>query len=177
MSQDENGDEKGFEQFEKFLEDWSRRDFLRRMGATAAWTAFSGRMLEFLQACGGGTTTTSLTPKKGGHVIEGSFSDIRTLNSMLSSDTASNQVIGLMFDGLLNQKKNGDLIGALAENVPTVTADGLTYTFKLRPNLKWSDGQPLTADDVIFTYALAYDPSTRTFPRHVAATCRSTSPA
>lgn len=158
MSQDQIGDEKGFEQFERFLEDWSRRDFLRRMGATAAWTAFSGGMLEFLQACGGGTTTTSLTPKKGGHVIEGNFSDIRTLNSMLSSDTASNQVIGLMFDGLLNVKKNGDLIGALAQSVPTTSADGLTYTFKLRPNLKWSDGQPLTADDVIFTYALAYDP-------------------
>ena len=127
MRQDESGDDKGFEQFERFLEDWSRRDFLRRMGATAAWTAFSGGMLEFLQACGGGTTTpTGLTPKKGGHVIEGNFSDIRTLNSMLSSDTASNQVIGLMFDGLLNVKKNGDLIGALAQSVPTTSADGLT---------------------------------------------------
>jgi peptide/nickel transport system substrate-binding protein len=158
VRQGENDDEKGFEQFERFLEDWSRRDFLRRMGATAAWTAFSGGMLEFLAACGGNNTPVGVTPKKGGHVIEGNFSDIRTLNSMLSSDTASNQVIGLMFDGLLNVKKNGDLIGALAQSVPTTSADGLTYTFKLRPNLKWSDGQPLTADDVIFTYALAYDP-------------------
>ncbi|HEV2035814.1 MAG TPA: ABC transporter substrate-binding protein [Candidatus Dormibacteraeota bacterium] len=158
MRQDESGDEKGFEQFERFLEDWSRRDFLRRMGATAAWTAFSGGMLEFLAACGGSTTPVGVTPKRGGHIIEGNFSDIRTLNSMLSSDTASNQLIGLMFDGLLNVKKNGDLIGALAKDVPITSADGLTYTFKLRPNLKWSDGQPITADDVIFTYELAYDP-------------------
>lgn len=59
--------------------------------------------------------------EKGGHVIEGSFSDIRTLNSMLSSDTSSNQVIGLMFDGLLNVKKNGDLVGALAQGLPTTS--------------------------------------------------------
>ena len=157
MSQDETDDEKGFALFDRFLEDWSRRDFIRRMGATAAWTAFSGGALAFLEACAGGNTVGE-TPKKGGHVIEGNFSDIRTLNSMLSSDTASNQVIGLMFDGLLNVKKNGDLIGALAQDVPTVSADGLTYTFKLRQNLKWSDDKPLTADDVIFTYALAYDP-------------------
>jgi len=158
MAQKEGDSDQQFELFEQFLKEWSRRDFLRNAGAAAAWTAFSGGVLEFLEACGGGNTTTSVTPKKGGHVIEGNFSDIRTLNSMLSSDTASNQVIGLMFDGLLNVKKNGDLIGALAQDVPKTSPDGLSYTFKLRPNLKWSDGQALTADDVIFTYALAYDP-------------------
>ncbi len=97
-------------------------------------------------------------PKKGGHVIEGNFSDIRTLNSMLSSDTASNQVIGLMFDGLLNYSKSGDLVPALAKSLPTTSSDGLTYKFTLRDDLKFSDGQPLTADDVVFTYQLAYDP-------------------
>src|SRR5437870_13053808 len=100
---------------------------------------------ELLAACAGGGTT-SQTPKKGGHVVEGNITDIRTLNSMLSSDTASNQVIGLMFDGLLNQKKNGDLIGALAQDVPKPSSDGLPYTFKLRDNLKWSDGQAITDD-------------------------------
>ena len=92
-------------------------------------------------------------------MVEGAFSDVRTFTSVLSSDTSSNTVIGLMFDGLLNSKKNGDLVGALAQNLPTTSADGLTYTFKLRPNLKWSDGQPLTADDVVFTYQLMYDPA------------------
>src|SRR5256714_237702 len=158
MGRVRNGEDKHFEQFERFLDKWSRRDFLKRTGGAAAYLAFMAGGMEFLEACAGGTTQTSETPKKGGHVIEGNFSDIRTLNSMLSSDTASNQVIGLMFDGLLNVKKNGDLIGAIAQGVPTISSDGLTYTFKLRPNLKWSDGQALTADDVIFTYALAYDP-------------------
>src|SRR6266446_5649751 len=157
MSGDVDAEEKGFEQFERFLEHWSRRDFLKRAGGTTAYMAFAAGGLSFLEACGGGNTTTSLTPKKGGHVVEGNFSDIRTLNSMLSSDTASNQVIGLMFDGLLNYRKDGTLIPQLASDLPKTSSDGLTYTFKLRQNLKFSDGHPLTSDDVKFTYQLAYD--------------------
>jgi len=117
-----------------------------------------GGLAAFLEACAGGSTTTTQTAKKGGHVVEGNFSDIRTLNSMLSSDTASNQVIGLMFDGLLNYKKNGDLIPSLAQDLPKTSSDGKTYTFKLRSGLKWTDGQPITSEDVKFTYALAFDP-------------------
>src|SRR6266571_6325415 len=156
MSQDD--DARGFEQFERFLEEWSRRDFLKRTGGAAAYLTFRAGGLEFLEACAGGGGTTGGTAKKGGHVVEGNFSDIRTLNSMLSSDTASNQVIGLMFDGLLNYKKNGDLVPALAQDLPKASSDGLTYTFKLRSGLKWTDGQPITSEDVKFTYALAFDP-------------------
>jgi peptide/nickel transport system substrate-binding protein len=157
MSRSDDEQDQGFEQFERFLEEWSRRDFLKRAGGATAYVAFMAGGLEFLAACGGSSTPAGQTAKKGGHVVEGNFSDIRTLNSMLSSDTASNQVIGLMFDGLTNYKKNGDLIPALASDLPKTSSDGLTYTFKLRSGLKWSDGQPLTADDVVFTYQLAYD--------------------
>src|SRR5207245_10398684 len=132
-------------------------DVLQRAGDAAAYMAVVGVAVEFLEACAGGTTTTTTTPKKGGHVVEGNFTDVRTFNSMLSSDTASNQVIGLMFEGLLKYRKNGDLIPALAADLPKTSSDGLTYTFKLRPNLKFSDGQPLTSDDVKFTYQLAFN--------------------
>ena len=163
MSRDEGSEDSGFERFERFLEDWSRRDFLKRAGGAAAYLAFTAGAVELLEACGGGGgNTNSLTPKKGGHVVEGNFSDVRTFNSMLSSDTASNQVIGLMFNGLTNQKKDGTVIGALAD-VPKTSADGMTYTFKLRPNLKWSDGQDITSEDVKFTYQLAYDPAYKDF--------------
>lgn len=159
MSRDEDT-EAGFEQFERFLKEWSRRDFLKRAGGAAAYLTFLAGGVEFLEACaGGGTGTQSATPKKGGHVVEGNFSDVRTFNSMLSSDTASNQVIGLMFDGLLNSKATGELVPALASDMPKVSSDGMTYTFKLRSGLKWSDGQALTSDDVKFTYALAQDPA------------------
>ncbi len=159
MSRDEDHKDDGFAQFEQFLEEWSRRDFLKRTGGAAAYLSFmGGGLAAFLEACAGGTSNNTPTAKKGGHVVEGNFSDIRTLNSMLSSDTASNQVIGLMFDGLLNYKKDGSLVAALAQDLPKTNSDGTVYTFKLRSGLKWSDGQPLTSDDVKFTYQLAYDP-------------------
>lgn len=165
MSRAEDADDKGFEKFERFLEEWSRRDFLKRAGGTAAYVAFLAGGLEWLEACAGGSSgNNSATPKKGGHVVEGNFSDVRTFNSMLSSDTASNQVIGLMFDGLLNYNKNdGSLIPSLAASAPQQSSDGLKYTFKLRSGIKFSDGQPLTSDDVKFTYQLAYDPQYKDF--------------
>ena len=151
----------GFDKFEEFLGEWSRRSFLRRMGGAVAFTAFLGGGLEFLEACGnGGTSSTQQAPqgKKGGHVVEGNFTDISSMNSVLSSDTASSQVISQMFEGLLGSRPNGDLVPLLAEKMPQVSSDGTTYTFALRKNLKWSDGQPLTSDDVLFTFNLMFAP-------------------
>src|SRR5215472_11993791 len=86
----------GFDKFEQFLSEWSRRDFLRRMGGAAAFAAFMAGGVEFLEACGGGggsSSTTTPKAKNGGHVVEGNFSDISYMNPVLSSDTASNTVI------------------------------------------------------------------------------------
>src|SRR5690349_12671913 len=134
MSRDEGAGDPGFEQFERFLDEWSRRDFLRRMGYGAAWLAFSGGALELLEACGGGGNTNSVTPVKGGKLIEGTISDMSTFNPLNSGDTASTQMIVLLFDGLLGISAKGDNIPALASALPTVSSDSLTAMFKLRPN-------------------------------------------
>lgn len=150
----------GFDNFERFLKEWSRRDILRGMGGVAAFAAFTAGGLEFLEACGNSGSSTQSTPqgKKGGHLVEANISDISTLNSVLTSDTASAQVISMMFEGLVVSKPNGDLVPGLAQAMPQVSSDGLTYTFKLRPNLKWSDGQALTSDDVLFTFNMMFAP-------------------
>src|SRR5215472_14419303 len=151
----------GFDNFEQFLKEWSRRDFLRGMGGVAAFAAFTAGGLEFLDACGNSgssSTQTTAQGKKGGHLVEANISDISVLNSVLSSDTASGQVISMLFEGLLVSKPNGDLVPGLASAMPQVSSDGKTYTFKLRPNLKWSDGQPLTSDDVLFTFNMMFAP-------------------
>lgn len=163
-SQDEGVDDAGFERFERFLKEWSRRDFLRRAGAGAAWLAFSAGAAEVLAACArAGSNTTSVNPVKGGKLIEGTISDISTFNTLNSGDTTSTQVIVLTHDGLLSLSAKGDNIPMLAQALPTVSSDQLTFTFKLRPNLKWSDGQPITADDVVFTYNLVFSPDTKDF--------------
>jgi peptide/nickel transport system substrate-binding protein len=164
MSRVKGDGNEGFEQFEQFLKEWSRRDFLRRTGGAAAYLAFMAGGAELLAACGpGGTTNTSLTPVKGGKLIEGQISDMATFNTLNSGDTTSTQMITLTFDGLLGATANGDNIPALASALPTVSSDSLTITFKLKPNLKFSDGHPLTAEDVVFTYGLMFLPETKDF--------------
>src|SRR5947209_17776835 len=100
VSREEDAEDAGFAQFEQFLDAWSRRDFLKRAGGAAAYMAFLGGAVEFLEACAGGTTTTTTTPKKGGHVVGGNSTDVRTLNSMLSRDTATHHRTCIMLAGL-----------------------------------------------------------------------------
>jgi peptide/nickel transport system substrate-binding protein len=151
-----------FEQFERFLDEWSRRDFLKRATGTVAYAAFMAGGVELLEACGNGggtsSTSTTTTPKKGGHLVEGSFNEIKTMNSALISDAYSQIVTTLMFDGLLGGTARGDLFPLIAQALPQTSSDGKTYTFKLRKDVKWSDGQPLTSEDVLFTYQMMFDP-------------------
>jgi peptide/nickel transport system substrate-binding protein len=164
MSRAEDASDEGFAQFERFLEAWSRRDFLTRAGAAGAYMAFLAGGVEFLEACANaGNNTTSVNPVKGGKLIEGTISDISTFNSLNSGDVNSTQMIVLTLDALLSLDANGVNVPMLAQSVPTPSSDQLTYTFKLRPNLKWSDGQPITADDVAWTYGLMFLPETKAF--------------
>ncbi|WP_282939697.1 ABC transporter substrate-binding protein [Paenibacillus sp. RC67] len=67
-------------------------------------------------------------------------------------------VTGVLFASLITKDETGKPIPELAEKWDT-SADQLTYTFHLRPNLKFSDGTPLTAEDVAFTLTLLHDPA------------------
>src|SRR5207302_205889 len=136
---------------------WSRRDFLRLGGAGAAYAALAGGGVELLLACGGpGGQAGSPTPRTGGHVVLGTPADPQKLTSVLIGDTVSGTVASFLNDSLLTKDVNGELRPLLAEAVPTPSSDGLTLAFKLRA-ATWSDGTPLTADDVAFTYGLLID--------------------
>ena len=80
--------------------------------------------------------------KKGGSIIEGSTSDIRTLNPLLQSDTSSARINALVFDGLVSI--NPDTLQPFP-NLATKwesSPDGKTYTFTVKQGVKWHDGQP-----------------------------------
>jgi peptide/nickel transport system substrate-binding protein len=99
---------------------------------------------------------------KGGKLIEGTISDIAGFQQLNSGDTSSTQIMVLMMDSLLTTKPDdGSPVPQLATEVPK-SSDGLSYTFKLR-DAKWSDGTPITADDVVFTYRLLFAPETKDF--------------
>jgi peptide/nickel transport system substrate-binding protein len=150
----------GFDTFERFLEEWSRRDFLKSVSIGAAYVAFMAGGVTALEACanaGQGGQTQNETPQKGGTLIEGWSTEPQYLLPVRSADVYSNVANRLLFEGLLYLDNKGNLQPNFAEKAPEVSADGLTYTFKLRSDIKWSDGSPVTPDDVVFTYQLYYD--------------------
>ncbi|MGW4161317.1 ABC transporter substrate-binding protein [Streptomyces sp. NPDC004788] len=80
-----------------------------------------------------------------------------TLSPLLGYGKDGNSKI---FDGLLALDADMRLRPALAAALPTVSADGLTYTYRLRKGVRFSDGRPFTAKDVVFTYTTILDPKT-----------------
>jgi len=100
-------------------------------------------------------------PAYGDAIIVGSIGDASTLIPILASDSASAEIAGLVYNGLVKYDKDLNLVGDLARSFE-VSKDGLTITFHLRPGVKWHDGKPFSAEDVLFTYQTIIDPRTPT---------------
>lgn len=78
--------------------------------------------------------------------------DPKTFNCWSANDTLSAQLSALMHPGLLNiDYFSGNMVADLAESW-TMDPDGVTYIVKLRHGVTWSDGNPITAEDVLFTW-------------------------
>jgi len=96
-------------------------------------------------------------PAAGGTFIEGMVGRPSALNPLLSDPyPVDRELVDLIFDGLVRYDETGQIVPALAEEW-SVSEDGLSITFTLRDGLTWHDGQPVTAEDVAFTYGLMQD--------------------
>jgi peptide/nickel transport system substrate-binding protein len=101
-------------------------------------------------ASGEPTAAASATekPVQGGRIIEGSFSDIKILNPMLTNDVPSSTVTGRIFDALFYaDPKTGELRPRLGKW--TTSADGLTYSWEIDAKANWSDGKPIIGEDYL----------------------------
>src|SRR5919202_1174428 len=99
------------------------------------------------------------SPVKGGTVIDGLYEEPDRLIPNTSSETFSEMAQRTIFTPLFYTDDNGVLHPGLASQIPTIANGGIsrdsrTYTFHLRPGLKWSDGQPLDARDVDYAWRL-----------------------
>jgi peptide/nickel transport system substrate-binding protein len=128
-----------------------------------------------LSACGKGATqppataapaaTTAPAAKMGGTVVLILPEEPTTLNYYASDAAIVRQVAdATSMTGLTMVNEKGDFYPVLATGLPTqanggLSADNLTVTWKLLPDLKWSDGQPLTSDDVKFTLEVLSNPN------------------
>ena len=88
----------------------------------------------------------------GGRFVIGASASPKTFNPLFAFDSASDEFVRLLFAPLVNMDWTTLQTGpGLAESW-TVAPDQKTWTFKLRQGVRWSDGHPLTAEDVLFTW-------------------------
>jgi len=106
-------------------------------------------------------STVEEGPVRGDTIVTGSIGDASNLLPALASDSASFDIAGLVYNGLVRYDKDYKLEGELAESWD-VSPDGLVITFHLRRGVTWHDGQDFTAEDVAFTYRTMIDPKTPT---------------
>ena len=95
----------------------------------------------------------------GGTLIDATIGEPSGLIAMVAGESAAAAISSNIFNKLLKYDKNLDIEGELAESWQ-VSADQKTITFKLKPNLKWADGKPLTSADVLWTWQAVIDEKT-----------------
>ncbi len=140
---------------------------MKRPSAIVLWLALA--LTALCPACTGsdrdeGAVTVRQgedVPAYGDILVEGSIGDASNLIPLLATDSASHSISGLIFNGLVKYDKDLNIVGDLAESWD-ISKDGLVITFRLRKGVRWHDGQPFTAEDVLFTYRLTIDPKTPT---------------
>jgi peptide/nickel transport system substrate-binding protein len=86
-------------------------------------------------------------------IVSAILSDPKTFNPALNNSLP--HIFDYVTEGLITENVKGEVVPALAESW-VVSSDNKTVTFKLKQNLKWSDGAPLTIDDVLFTFNEVY---------------------
>ena len=108
--------------------------------------------------------TAAPKPAGGKDLTLGEWQNVSILNTLMTSETG-NVLSGtkLTLRGLLFTDEKGGFEGELAQDVPSlqnngISADGKTITYKLRPNMTWHDGQPVTSADVQYTWQAIMQP-------------------
>lgn len=97
--------------------------------------------------------------------------DAKTLNPILASNTVDGFIDRFMFEPLVSADAQGRPVPMLASPVPSsenggISADGLTVTYHLRPGANWSDGKPVSSQDVKFSWQAIMNPSNNAVSRH-----------
>jgi peptide/nickel transport system substrate-binding protein len=145
----------------------SRRGFIRRMAVLGLTAPMANQILSIGGVAMAETPFTYKPTKAGGG---GTLKLLwwqgpTLLNPHFATGTKDQDGSGLFYEPLAAWDTEGNLRLMLAAEVPTIqngglAEDGRSVTWKLKQNVKWHDGQPFTADDVVFNWQYAADPAT-----------------
>lgn len=94
----------------------------------------------------------------GGTYTEGTIGKINSMNPLFATTSSEKTLSRLLFATLITTDYSGHLGAGLA-NEPIPSDNGKTWTISLKDNLKWSDGEPITIKDVLFTISLIQNPN------------------
>ena len=96
-------------------------------------------------------------PARGGTAVEALVGTPSALNPLFEQDDTTRDVDSVIYQGLTTVDGNQHVVGLLAHDW-AVSPDHLTYTFNLRTDVRWADGEAFSADDVLFTFRVLQDP-------------------
>ncbi|PIY92989.1 MAG: hypothetical protein COY70_00360 [Candidatus Magasanikbacteria bacterium CG_4_10_14_0_8_um_filter_42_12] len=106
------------------------------------------------------STHLMTVPAAGGRYVEAVVGTPQRINPLFASTNDTDvDLTRLVYSGLLRHNASQELVPDLATTLPEKSEDGLMYTLHLRENAQWHDGEPFTADDVIFTFDTIQDPA------------------
>uniref|UniRef100_A0A9E8A8Z3 Peptide ABC transporter substrate-binding protein n=1 Tax=Bosea sp. NBC_00436 TaxID=2969620 RepID=A0A9E8A8Z3_9HYPH len=148
----------------------SRRSFIRKMAALGITAPIATQILSWNDvAMANATLEYKPTKAGGGGPLKMLLWQAPTLlNPHFASGTKDQIASRVFYEPLAGWDKEGNLIPQLAAEVPSkanggLSEDGTTVTWKLKKDVKWHDGKPFTADDVVFTWEYAADPATAAY--------------
>ncbi len=153
----------------------SRRTFLKLSGTTVGTMTVASLLAACAAAPGDADSTAagagetqsapaaSSGPQVGGELIIGSIQEPDSLNPWLTGLTVGMEVESMIYETLTRVDPTGTHVPALAAAVPSlenggISEDLMTYTYTLRDDVTWHDGEPFTAADVAFTYEAIANP-------------------
>jgi peptide/nickel transport system substrate-binding protein len=145
----------------------SRRAFVHKMLALGLTAPMASQMLDF---CGVAHAQPNFqykpTKRGGGGALKVLWWQGATLlNPHFAVGTKDQEGSRIFYEPLAGWDEDGNLVAALAAEIPSrenggLAADGMSVTWKLKQGVKWHDGKPFTADDVVFNWQYASDPGT-----------------
>jgi peptide/nickel transport system substrate-binding protein/oligopeptide transport system substrate-binding protein len=133
--------------------------FMKRVSTAAMAVLGVGTIL--LSACGNSVSQTEGQPVSGGTLTVSFKDDLKTLDPAIGYDTDSWSIERAIYNGLLDYKGfTTQLQPDIAAEMPKISTDGKTYTFKIRQGVKFSNGRAVTADDFKYSWERMLDPKT-----------------